>query len=234
MIKMIIFENIYTELYLAIIIITILFFLLHRVTEKTLIIIIVSLFLSYITYYYLYQLSDVKEKSISNMKKTINEDIKGRKEVNEDLFYTKSFPTNLRYLKESQELMDIAMNVRFIRKFNKSRYGDLLMNMNSLMKVYIYILSERYSSDQIELFIDLRDNIIELMHSFIIIVPEYLKHTYGFNAYEEIDKSITDFTILSREKLEVLKKYSKIYLNRSYIPDDKYKPYNGIKQSSFP
>lgn len=234
MIKMIIFENIHSELYLSTISIAILFSLLYKVEKKTLIIIIVILLVSYSIYYYLYKLSDIREKSISNVKNTINEDIKGRKEVNEDLFYTKSFPTNLKYIKESPKLMSIVTNIRFIKKFNKSRYSDILLNMNSLMKVYIYILSERYSFQQIDLFIDLRDNTIELMHTLILIVPEYLKHTYGFNAHDEIDKSIEDFTILSREMLEVLKKYSKINLNEIYVPDDKYKPYNAIQRSSFP
>jgi len=234
MIKMIIFENIYSEFYLAIISISILFALLYRVEKKTIIIIIVILLVSYTIYYYLYQLSDIREKSISNVKNTINEDIKGRKEVHEDLFYTRSFPTNLKYLKENPKLMSIVTNIRFVKKFSKSRYSDILLNMNSLMKVYIYILSDRYSFRQIDLFMDLRDNIIELMHSLILIVPEYLKHTYGFNAYDEIDKSINEFSILSREMMEVLKKYSKINLNEIYVPDDKYKPYNAIQNSSFP
>lgn len=231
---MIIFDNIYSELYLAIILISVLFSILYNVEKKTLIILIVILIVSYIVYYYLYELSDFREKSISNVKNTINEDIQGRKEISEDLFYTRSFPTNLKYLKESPQLMNIATNIRFIKKFNKSRYADLLLNMNSLMKVYIYILSERYSFQQIDLFIDLRDNIIELMHSFILIVPEYLKHTYGLNAYDEIHKSINEFTVLSREMLETLKKYSQIHLNEIYVADDKYKPYNAVQNSSFP
>lgn len=231
---MIIFENIYTEIYVALLLLSVLFLLLHRLKGNSLIIIIIVLIIAYFVYYYLYDISINKETSILNLKNTINEDIKGRIETSDDIFFARSFPKNLKYLKESQELMAIATNVRFVKKFNKSIYADLLNNMNSLMKIYIYILSERYSFDQIQLFMDIRDNILELMHSFIIIVPEYLKHTYGFNAYDEIHKSIDDFTTESRRMLEVLDNFCKIHLNEVYIPIDKYKPYNSVESSRFP
>lgn len=231
---MIIFENIYTELYIALILLSVLFLLLHRLKGNSLLVVIIVLIVSYVVYYYLNQISDQKEASILNLKNTFNEDIKGRKETSDDIFYTRSFPKNLKYLKESEQLMAIAMNVRFVKKFNKSVYADLLTNLNSLMKIYIYILSERYSFGQIQLFIDIRDNILELMHSYIILVPEYLRHTYGFNAYDEIHNSIDNFTTESRRMLEVLDNFCKIHLKEVYIPIDKYKPYNSVKSSIFP
>lgn len=231
---MIILENIYSEFYIALFLLSVLFLLLHRLKGNSLVVIIIVLLVGYVVYYYLYEISTKREESILNQKNTINEDIKGRKETSDDVFYSRSFPKNLKYLKESQELMDIATNVRFIKKFNKSIYADLLNNMNSLMKIYIYILSERYSFDQIQLFIDIRDNILELMHSYIIIVPEYLKHTYGFNAYDEIHKSIDDFTSESRRMLEVLDNFCKIHLKEVYVPIDKYKPYNSVQSSRLP
>lgn len=231
---MIIFENIYTELYISIILLSIVFLLLNRLKRNSLLAIIITLIIGYSVYHYLYEISEKKETSISNLKKTINEDIKGREEINEDIFYNRSFPKNLKYLKQSDELMAIATNVRFVKKFNKSVYSDLLNNMNSMMKIYIYILSERYSYDQVQMFIDYRDNILELMYSFIILVPEYLKHTYGFNAYDEIYTSIDKFTIHSRTMMEVLDNFCKIHLKDVYIPVEKYKPFNAIKSSYFP
>lgn len=231
---MIIFEHIYTETYISLIVLSIIFLLLHKLKGNSLLAIIIILIIGYSVYYYLYEISNKKEISISNLKKTINEDIKGRTETSEDIFYNRSFPTTLKYLKESDELMAIATNVRFVKKFNKSAYGDLLNNMNSLMKIYIYILSERYSFDQIQMFIDYRDNILELMHTYIMLVPEYLKHTYGFNAYDEIHKSIDDFTIHSRKMMEILNNFCKIHLKEVYVPIEKYKPYNSVKSSYFP
>ena len=231
---MIIFENIYTEIYISVILLSVLFLLLHRLKGNSLLAVIIILIIGYSVYYYLYEISQKKEISISNLKNTINEDIQGRTEISEDIFYNRTFPKSLKYLKESDELMAIATNVRFVKKFNKSVYADLLNNMNSFMKIYIYILSERYSANQVQLFIDYRDNILELMYSFIILVPEYLKHTYGFNAYEEIHKSIDDFTIHSRKMMEVLDNFCKIHLNDVYIPIEKYKPYNSVKSSYIP
>lgn len=231
---MIKFEYIYSEMYLAMLLLSLIVLLLHRLQNNSLLVIIITFFIGYIIYYYLYEISKQKEESITNTKKTINEDIEGRLEISDESFFNMKFPKSLKYLKESDELMLIVSNVRFVRKFNKSVYGDLLNNLNSLMKVYIYILSERYSTTQIKMFIDLRDNIMELMYSFILLVPSQLKHTYGFNAYDEIHKSIEDFTKHSRTMLEILDSFSKDNSDDIYIPIDNFKPYNSVQSSFFP
>lgn len=231
---MLLFEYIYTEIYITLILLSILFLLLHKLKGHTLLVIIIVLIVGYIAYYYLNEIADNTATSNTNLKKTIDDDIQGRKEKHDDTFFTRAFPKKLKYLKESNELMSVATNIRFVKKFNKSVYADLLLNMNGLMKLYIYILSQRYSSDQVQQFIDYRDKILELMHSFIIIVPETLKHTYGFNAYDEIHKSIEDFTVHSRGMLNVLDDFCKIHLKQVYVPIDKYKPYNSVQSLYFP
>lgn len=188
--------------------------------------------ISYAFYYY----SDKSDKSDkSDVSNTVDNDIENRSDVIDKTFYNRKFPTKLKYLKESPELMEIADNIRFIRKFSKSRYGDILLNMNSLMKIYIYILSNRYNVVQyIPLFIDIRDNILEILHSLIIIIPETLRHSYGFNPYDEIHKSIDMFTVVSREMLTKLEKYGSIHEKETYIQDNKYKPYNSVNNIFFP
>lgn len=232
---MINFDNIYIEIYVIVIILAIVFFFLSKIHTNILIIIVIIILLSYAIFFYLQKISEDKDSSTQNKEKTIDDDIKDREEVSENIFYIDKFPKQCKYLKENKKLMDIVLNIRFIRKFSKSKFSDIILNMNKLMKIYIYILAERYDAVHfIPLFTDIRDNIIEMMYSLIMIVPERMKHVYGLDPYHEIDKSINDFTILSDEMLGTLEKYARIYLKEIYIPDTKYKAYNIAHISFFP
>lgn len=232
---MIVLENIYTELYYILIVLSILFLLLSRIPYHNLIVIIIIIILAYIAYIYLNQVSEDKEKSEVYVKNTLEKDIGGRNEVNEKSFYIRKFPKNLKFLKHNDMLINIITNIRFTKKFSKTRYSDILLNLNSLMKIYIYVLSGRYSAvDYIPMFVDIRDNILELMNSLIIIIPKTMKHVYGLNAYDEIYKSIDNFTVESRNMLEILERYATIHMGELYIPDNKYKPYNALDNISFP
>ena len=232
---MIKFDNINVEIYIIAIILAIIFFLLSTVKTNKLIIIVIIILLSYVIFFYLQKISDDKDISEQNKENSIDSAIKDRAEVSESIFYIDKFPKQCKYLKENQKLMDIILNIKFIKKFSKCRYSDIILNMNKLMKIYIYILSDRYDAVQyIPLFRDIRDNLLELLYSLVMIVPERMKHIYGLDPYNEIDKSIQDFTVLSSEMLEILENYTKIYLKEVYIPDTKYTSYNIAQLAYFP
>jgi Ca2+/Na+ antiporter len=232
---MINFENVYQEVYVILLLLAFVFYSLSKVQTNVLVSIIIIFLLSYVLYMYLSRISEDKDNNILYVKNQIDKDIEGRAEVSNRNFLFNKFPKQLKYLKQNQELMDIGTNIRFVRKFSKSRYGDILLNMNSLMKIYIYILNRRYNTTEyIQSFSDIRDSIIEMMYSLIIIVPDRLKHTYGLDVYREIYTSIEKFTILSRDMMEILQKFAKIHNKDLYIVDQTYKPYNSIKDISFP
>jgi len=232
---MINFQNIYQEVYIISLLLAFLFYSLSKKQINVLVSIIIILLLSYVCYMYLSRISEDKDNDVQYVKNQIDKDIEGRSEVSDRNFILNKFPKQLKYLKQNQELMDIITNIRFVRKFSKSRYGDILLNLNSLMKIYIYILNRRYNTaEYIQSFSDIRDSIIELMYSLIIIVPDRLKHTYGLEVYQEIYTSIEKFTILSRNMMDILQKFALIHNKDLYIIDQTYKPYNSIKDISFP
>ena len=232
---MIEFNNIHQEFYIILLILAFFIFLLSNIQTNQLIIIIIILIISYAFYFYLSDISANINKNQSNIKNQVDSDVKDRKELVSKDWTIREFPKKLKYLKQNEELMNIITNIRFIQKFCKSRYGDILVNMNNLMKTYIYILNGRYTTyHYIPQFSDIRDNIIELMYSLFIVIPDRLKHTYGLDVYTELYKSIEDFTILSRNMLEILQKFALIHNKDLYIPDQKFKPYNSIQSISFP
>lgn len=229
------FDNIYAELYLTVFGLTLLFFVIVHTKINHLVSIIIIILISYAVYFYLQRLSDEKEISIEYKENTFDNDIKDREEVSEKIFYIDKFPKKCKYLKENQTLMDIAINIRFTKRFSKSRYSDIVLNLNKLMKIYIYILADRYDAVQyIPLFIDVKDNILELMYSFIMIIPEKLSHTYGFDPQEEINKSINDFTVYSKEMIQILENYARIHHMALYIPETNLRAFNIAQQSFYP
>lgn len=224
------FENVYKEIYIFLLIIALCFYFLIKMNLQHLISIIVVLLLMYVYNNYLEKLSITKDTNITSKENVLGQDIKERIEISTDSFYVDKFPKQMKYIVQNTKMMDILLNIRFVRKFNKSIYSDISLYMNKLMKVYIYILSDRYDAKLcIPIFIDLTDKILELMNSLIIIVPQKMKHTYGLDTFKEVEKSIKDFTNETQKMLGILTKYTKIHLNEVYIIDTKYRPYEERK-----
>jgi len=107
--------------------------------------------------------------------------------------------------------------------------------MDELMKIYIYILSDRYDlNTYLPIFTDTKDNIIEIFYSLVFVIPEKFKHTYGFVPQVEIDKSLDDFRIKIKYMLNVLINYGKVNKNNVYINIDRYKPFERNKENYLP
>jgi hypothetical protein len=184
--------------------------------------------------FYLQQLSTNRSESKQNVINKFEKDISERNETFEDSFLIAKFPKKLKYLKENDDFVQIMENIRFVIKFDKSRYCDCLNNLNFLMKIYIYILAERYDPELYFVsFIDVRDNITDLMYSLIITVPSKFKNIYGIDPYDEIHISIDKFLMKSREMMETLENFLKLHKKINYIPDNSYKPYNQNKKLKF-
>lgn len=228
---MIQFDNIYIEFYVIILILAVIFYLCNNIKVHKLISIIIIILISVWIYIYIYKLSVDKENGLHSIEQKLDNDITERNSTNENIFLINKFPKKVRFLKENKELMEIISNLRFTMKFSKTRYTDIILNANKLMKVYIYILSDRYDAvHHIPIFINIRDNIIELMYSLFMIVPSTLKHTYGLDPHTQIYRSIYDFMELSRKMLVILEKFAIIHTGAVYVPDNKYKT---VDETSF-
>ena len=235
MINNINYDSLYGEIYIIIIILAIIFYYLSNINKKSILILLIFAVISYGIYIYLYEISLDKDKNTKYKENTFDNDILGRKEVNEWNFYNRKFFKNNKFLKLNEKLMDIIINIRFIKKFNRSIYGDIILNANNMMKIYVYILSDRYDpSYYIQVFIDLRDNILEMLHSLILIIPEKLKHTYNLSPIVEINRTINNFTKYTDEMLNILENYARIHLKKYYIQDNSVKSYNIVKLNYYP
>lgn len=221
--------------YTSILLLSFLFFIFSQLTLQFSISIIIIILLSYYIGRYYQNQIEKQDETNQELSKTIDKDIGDRKETFTKFVSLGVVPKELKFLKKNEQLIKILTNINFVKKFDKTRYSDILLNANQLMKIYIYTLSQRYTSiNGLTMFVDIRDNIIELLYSVVMIVPQNVKHSYGFEPYEEIDKTIEDFIGTSRKMLEILEKFSTIKQKELYIPDTKYKPYNSVKDTMFP
>jgi hypothetical protein len=97
----------------------------------------------------------------------------------------------------------------------------------------MYILAKRYDPvTYVPLFMDMRRAVLEIMYSFIHIVPERLKHTYGIRPYEVIEKNIRDFTALSRTMSVILGAFAKD--NGAVLPDSYFDAYEPSRENVLP
>lgn len=135
-------------------------------------------------------------------------------------YYVKAAPKKgLKYLKNNETLVKIAKNLIFVKTFDAQKFQEMLIYMNSFQKVYMYILAERYlCKSYVPTFLDLRENILEIMYQYYIVVPKDFKHIYGLSPYQEIAKSIKDFLVLSRTMIQVLENFCRLELKEHYFP----------------
>jgi len=170
----------------------------------------------------------IKEESLVN-------EIKDVKEVDTENFYINKSNKKVKFLIKNKEFVNIIYNIRFIKKYDNSRYTKMIIFMDELMKIYIYILSDRYDlNTYLPIFTDTKDNIIEIFYSLVFVIPEKFKHTYGFVPQVEIDKSLDDFRIKIKYMLNVLINYGKVNKNNVYINIDRYKPFERNKENYLP
>lgn len=163
------------------------------------------------------------------------EDIKGRMEAVSTSFEVKKFPSDskFKFIGNNAALQDIAKDLRFMRIFDKARYGDLLVHMDKLQKIYMYILADRYHpTTHIPIFMDLRAAVLEILYGLVHVVPSVLKHTYGIDPYVVIQRNIDEFTSLSRKMATVLQAFCK---DQGHIfPDAYYHPYEHGRKNILP
>jgi hypothetical protein len=230
-----IIQNITGNYYYSLILLSFIFYIISKYNTSILlsIIIIFSIYI-YIDINIKKNISNKNSEDIIKEESLVNE-IKDVKEVDTDNFYINKSNKKVKFLIKNKEFVNIIYNVRFIKKYDNSRYTKMIIFMNKLMKIYIYILSDRYDlNTYLPIFTDTKDDIIEIFYSLVFVVPEKFKHTYGFVPQIEIDKSLGDFRIKIKYMLNVLINYGNVNKNNVYINIDKYKPFEKNKENYLP
>ena len=223
------------NIYTYIIILAIIYYMLSKNKSS----ILLSIIIIIIIFYYIN--NNIKENDVKNLKgnvkkeETIKSEVKDIVEVSTNNFYINKNDKNVKFLIKNSEFMDILFNIRFIKRFDKSRYSNMIINMDKLMKIYIYILADRYDINvYLPLFTDIKNNIIEIFYSLIFVIPNKFKHIYGFDPQIEIDNSLDTFRKKVKDMLTVITNYAKIGKEKVYINSNKYTPYEKKKEHYLP
>jgi hypothetical protein len=206
--------------------VAIIFYQLSQSSEKTLMaLLLLSLWMFALYYYYM---KDKTEKVVVGEPVKSTTDIPKGKEIATNNYYVKNNPNKgLEYLKNNETLLKIVKDLAFVKTFDAQKYNEMCIYMNSYQKVYMYILAERYlASSYIQTFLDLRENILEIMYQYYVVVPQHLKHIYGVSPYEKIEKNVNEFLKLSRTMIEVLENFCRMDLKEKYFPTTNPMPHD--------
>jgi hypothetical protein len=200
------------------------FYQINQASEKTIMsMLLISVWLVGFFYYYtnIKKPNDVKEKQLDVI-------IPKGKEIATNNYYVKSSPKKgLEYLKNNETLVKITTDLAFVKTFDAQKYEEMCIYMNSYQKVYMYILSERYlAKSYVPTFLDLRENILEIMYQYYVVVPKNFKHIYGVTPYDKIEQSINEFIKLSRTMIEVLENFCRMDLKEQYFPTTNPMPHD--------
>jgi hypothetical protein len=229
-------ELIYNNVNYIYVFLAFVFFILSKLDVKILIGIIILLYISYninenINKYNI----ENNKNNIDNFNKLKNE-ISNLEQINTENYYAVyNKNKKLKFLLENKEFLDILQNIKFIKKFDKEKYNNIIMNMDKLMKIYIYILSDRYDlNTYFPIFEDTKNNILESLYSVFFVIPDKFKHIYGFYPYDEINKTINMFKSKCDKMTTVLINYGNIDKKLPIINYNKYIPYEKNKESYLP
>lgn len=216
-------KNYKVESLFFILCVAIIFYQLSQSSEKTLIaMLLVSLWIFALYYYFM------KDKKDTNVVNDTPSALPKGKEIATNNYYVKNNPNKgLEYLKNNENLVKIVKDLSFVKTFDAQKYNEMCVYMNSYQKVYMYILAERYlASSYIHTFLDLRENILEILYQYYVVVPQHLKHIYGVNPYEKIEKNVNEFLKLSRTMIEVLENFCRMDLKDKYFPTTNPMPHD--------
>lgn len=219
------------QYYYIIILFAVLYYILSKRNPTVLLSILILVIVFY--YYNTYRNENEAQFKAESSKKEdkIRNEVKDVVELSTDNFYLHKNNKDIKYLVKNKEFMNILFNIRFIKRFDKTRYSNMIVNMDKLMKIYIYILADRYDTNTyLPIFTDIKNNILEIFYSLIFVVPNQFKHIYGFDPQTEIDKSLSDFRTKIKHMLTVITNYTKIGKQKVYVNNDKYMPYEKNKE----
>lgn len=223
------------QYYYVIILFAVLYYILSKRNSPVLLSIIILIIIFY--YYNTYRKENETQFKADSSKKEdrIREEVKDVVELSTDNFYIHKNSKDIKYLVKNKEFMDILFNIRFIKRFDKTRYSNMIVNLDKLMKIYIYILADRYDvNTYLPIFNDIKGTVLEIFYSLIFVVPNQFKHIYGFDPQIEIDKSLSDFRNKTKQMLTVITNYARIGKKKVYVNNDKYMPYEKNKELVLP
>lgn len=201
--------------YFAIFILALIFFFISNKKPSILIAIIIIIIIGYYYYNFIRDYNNKLENNYKNQITTLEGDINTN---NSNI---------ISYLNNDKYMIQLLFNIRFIKIFDSHKFSSLIILFERLMKLYIFMLGDRYDiNDYFSTFMNTRNQIIKELYMCYIITPIKLKYIYGLTPYDEIKKTIEDFKKHSRAMIIILEKYAYQKKDIHYLDDTKYKPFD--------
>jgi len=213
--------------YFAIFILVLFFFIISNKNTSILLSIIIIIIIGYYYFNNINIYNNNLKSNFTNKIKLIENEIKERKEINTNQYIFKIFPTEIKYLDKDSYLIELLLNIKFIKIFDENKWRDLILLFEKFMKLYIFILADRYDINKyFQTFLNIRTLIIKELYSIFIIIPQKLNYTYNLNPFEELEKTIIDFRKYSRKMIIIIEKYGFNKKNVYYLEDTQFRPYD--------
>lgn len=213
----------------------IIFFQIQNAEIKTVVsMLLITLWLGILWYYLKYKSEqlDTKEKQELKIIEKENTQKLETPEISSTNYYVKgALKKGLNFMTKNEILVTIAKNLIFVKTFDRQKYQELLVYMNQYQKVYMYILAERYPCrSYVPTFLDLREDILQILYQFYLVIPKNFKHIYGIDPYKTIEDNINTFLKLSRQMITILENFCKLDLKEHYFPMTSPMPFDEVRQ----
>ena len=132
----------------------------------------------------------------------------------------KAFPKQgFRYIIENPVFVEIVEDIRVLKLFDKTKYGDIILLMDNLQKTYMYILAGRYDpTSYIGTFTDTKKALIEQFYGLVFSLPAEFKHVYGLDANDLMKRNIDKIHATTTTMSYVLRSYATKTAGLPHVP----------------
>jgi hypothetical protein len=211
----------YSYTYILVLLLATIFYFLKFIDKKSILSLIIILIIGYILYNQIINKENNNANNLLLFKDKIDDKILNLdKSLSSNIYDLNIVPKKLKYISNDEILVNIIKNLYFLEKINKTRYTELLTNLDKLMNIYIFILNDIYDIKYyIKNFIDIRDNIISLLQSYLNFTNLNKKY------YDIVNKNLHFFIFRSRKMISILENYAKYEKKIFHLDDTIIKPY---------
>jgi hypothetical protein len=211
----------YSYTYILVLLLATIFYFLKFIDKKSILSLIIILIIGYILYNQIINKeNNYADNSLSFQNKINDKILNLDKSLSSNIFDLNIVPKKFKYILNDEILIGIIKNLYFLEKINKTRFVELLTNLDKLMKIYIFILNDIYDVKYyIKNFIDIRDNIISLLQSYLNFTNLNKKY------YDIVNKNLHFFIFRSRKMISILENYAKYEKKIFHLDDTLIKPY---------
>lgn len=103
-----------------------------------------------------------------------------------DIYPIYKKPKKFLFLKKDKYLEKILYDLRFIQKYDKGDYLKLIILIENFLKTYYNLIIDRYDIDYIDILLDIRKEILNIMYNFKLDAPQYdKKKRYVHNVIQD-------------------------------------------------